>query len=136
MTYDPDEKWWLDDSHPDASSHRRWLAEQEKKEAARRRPPPPPSIDPEALGAEMRALVEERLRPIEDKLAELDARPTGLSYDGVWRPGKSYARNTGVSHKGSTWVAVRDFPDNEPGVVSSGWQLCAKRGRDGKDAAR
>ena len=67
------------------------------------------------------------------RLDKLEARPE-LKYHGVWSAGKTYAENSLVTHAGSLWIAKQktaSFPGGqaEPGA----WQLCTKRGRDGKD---
>jgi hypothetical protein len=67
------------------------------------------------------------------RLDKLEARPE-LKYLGVWSAGKTYAENSLVTHAGSLWIAKQktaSFPGGqaEPGA----WQLCTKRGRDGKD---
>jgi hypothetical protein len=78
-------------------------------------------------------LVGKALEPLQRRIADLEARPIGLHYMGTWTKGQSYAKDTGVSHRGSLWVAIKDNPEREPGTPNSGFQLCCKRGRDGKD---
>jgi hypothetical protein len=70
------------------------------------------------------------------RLDKLEARPE-LKYHGVWSAGKTYAENSLVTHAGSLWIAKQktaSFPGGqaEPGA----WQLCCKRGHDGKDGAQ
>ena len=53
-------------------------------------------------------------------------------YRGIWREGQFEHGDT-VTRDGSLWVAMNDTA-TMPGTKDSDWQLCAKRGRDGKDA--
>jgi len=52
-------------------------------------------------------------------------------YRGVWKPGQ-YQKADQVTTGGSMWIALRDT-DAQPDTPDCGWQLCAKRGRDGKE---
>jgi hypothetical protein len=86
------------------------------------------------LAKEIKSYVARKLAPLEKRIAELESRPE-LKYCGIWVAGKTYAENSLVTHAGSLWIAKQktaSFPGGqaEPGA----WQLCTKRGRDGKDA--
>ena len=50
---------------------------------------------------------------------------------GLWKPGH-YDRADIVYRDGSMWIARTDT-DSVPGHLGSNWQLCTKRGRDGRD---
>jgi hypothetical protein len=86
------------------------------------------------LGQFLRKAIDAATAPLEARIAELEQRPIGLDYKGVYVKGRSYSKNMGVSHAGSIWVAVREYPEKEPGQPHSGWRLAVKRGTDGKDA--
>jgi hypothetical protein len=135
------EQWWLSD-HPDAQAHKAWLDAQRKEAASRlsptipRRKPNPGYVTQAQLGDYMEHVgktMAEELRKRDERIAELEARPAGLQYQGVWKRGASYAKHNGVSHQGSVWVARKDYPTAEPGEPNSGWILAVKRGRDGKN---
>jgi hypothetical protein len=69
------------------------------------------------------------------RLDKLEARPE-LKYCGVWVAGKTYQENMLVTHSGSLWIAKKStaaYPGG--GAEPDSWQLCVKRGRDGKDGA-
>jgi hypothetical protein len=53
-------------------------------------------------------------------------------YRGVYTEGKSYERGDSVTWAGSMWVAHEDT-SAKPGEGSKSWQLCVKKGRDGRD---
>jgi hypothetical protein len=132
--------WYDDDSHPDAASHREFLAQYGEVGASpslpRRKAANPGYISKrefehfqEYLGKQM----AEELAKRDARIKELEERPVGLNYAGVFKPAASYPKHSAVSHAGSVWCARKDFPPGEPGTANSGWQLVCKRGRDGKD---
>jgi len=55
-----------------------------------------------------------------------------LKYCGVYQDGKAYTAGDVVTWAGSTWTAA-EATTTKPGDGSKSWQLCVKRGRDGKD---
>jgi len=55
-----------------------------------------------------------------------------LRYVGVYQDGKAYTAGDVVTWAGSTWTAA-EATTTKPGDGSKSWQLCVKRGRDGKD---
>jgi hypothetical protein len=55
-----------------------------------------------------------------------------LRYVGVYQDGKAYTAGDVVTWAGSTWTAA-EATATKPGDGSKSWQLCVKRGRDGKD---
>lgn len=62
----------------------------------------------------------------------LEDRPP-LKYCGVWAA-KTYPENSLVTRDGSLWIAKRTtaaYPGG--GAEPDSWQLCVKRGQDGKD---
>jgi hypothetical protein len=74
---------------------------------------------------------DKRLDALEAKLAALESHP--IKYLGVHESGRAYPKNSVCTHNGSLFIALEDTAQapNE-----AGWQLCCKRGRDGKDAGR
>jgi hypothetical protein len=65
----------------------------------------------------------------------LEDRPP-LKYCGVWSAGKTYVENSLVTQGGSLWIAKQTtaaFPGG--GAEPDSWQLCCKRGQDGKDSS-
>ena len=92
--------------------------------------------DYQNLGEMTGKAIKDAVAPLEKRIAELESRPAGLDYKGIYKPEYSYAKNAGVTHAGSIWVALKDLPPKEPGDANSGWQLAVKKGRDGKDAPK
>ena len=87
----------------------------------------------EKIGKLVGQTIRESCERLERRIAELEAR----EWVGVFQTGKTYAKNSIVSHDGSCWVATRDCPEGKPGTgPACGWKLVVKRGRDGKDAAK
>jgi hypothetical protein len=56
----------------------------------------------------------------------------GLSFEGVYQDGKSYAVGHLVTWAGSSWHC-NEATTTKPGDGSKAWTLMVKRGRDGKD---
>jgi hypothetical protein len=56
-------------------------------------------------------------------------RALAEAFRGPWQK-RTYERGQLVQHGGSAWIALEDT-DGKPGEPDSGWQLFAKRGRDG-----
>jgi hypothetical protein len=136
--------WWeIEPTHPDAPAMKAFVDAQRKERAERLSPTIPRRkaanqgyITWAQLGDYMEHVgktMAEELRKRDERIAELEARPVGLNYAGVFKPTASYPKHSAVSHAGSVWCARKDFPPGEPGTVNSGWQLVCKRGRDGKD---
>jgi hypothetical protein len=65
--------------------------------------------------------------------ASLRKELSGPKYCGTWKKGTRYQEQSMVTHHGSMWFC-RQTTNAEPGKGSLAWQLCVKRGRDGKDA--
>jgi hypothetical protein len=77
---------------------------------------------------------EQCVQPLLDRIKKLEARPE-LNYCGVWATGRTYQKNSLCTRDGSLWIAKRTtaaFPGG--GAEPDSWQLCVKRGADGKDA--
>lgn len=88
------------------------------------------SADPatlDELGAALDIILD-----LKRRVKALEERPAGLKYTGTWDAGRVYAKDEGVTHSGSLWVALSANVSRRP--PDSCWQLCAKRGADGKSA--
>lgn len=74
----------------------------------------------------------ERLAELERRVAELEARPSGIKWCGVWRETRqsgdpqSYDAANLVTHGGSLWVSTTKTTER-PGY-GPGWKLVVKRG--------
>jgi hypothetical protein len=87
----------------------------------------------EATAEAIKVAVEKSIGPLRDRIAQLEQRPASLKYCGVWGEAERYALNDAVTYGGSLWIARAANSGVTPGS-GAGWQLCVKRGRDGKDA--
>ena len=58
----------------------------------------------------------------------------GLTYHGVFQDGKSYQKGDVVTWAGQMFHCHTDETTAKPEEFGPHWQLCVKRGRDGKDA--
>jgi len=103
---------------------------------------PDQMIDAEKIGQQITAAVrsfvsrslesrDARMAALERRVTELEAVQKAARYRGTWQPSEVYEKGNFTTYAGSLWVAINDSP-GRPGV--SGWQLCAKRGADGRDA--
>jgi hypothetical protein len=83
-----------------------------------------------------RAELQSELALAVERIRQLEERPAGLAYRGVWRAGERYLKGDVTTRGGSMWVCLvqstRDMPGDGTGCKD--WQLCCKRGSDGKDA--
>ena len=70
------------------------------------------------------------LRFLVDRIEQLEKVP--LKFTGTYEIGRVYAKNELVVHHGSLWIALKEN-QQAPGA-GDGWQLCCKRGQDGRDA--
>lgn len=57
-------------------------------------------------------------------------------YRGVFREGVRYERGDTVTFGGSLWHCNAETTEEKPGEGSADWTLAAKRGRDGRSAAK
>ena len=65
--------------------------------------------------------------PLKARIAELEARPVGPEYAGVYTDGKSYARGSLVSKRGGLWLALTETA-RAPGSDPTHWRLVVKSG--------
>ena len=103
-------------------------------------------IDSDAIGCEIAAAIKAYVErhvsrlvarniELEARIKSLEARPM-VKYCGVYAPGQSYPENSLVTKAGSLWIA-KQTTDACPGDgAPDAWQLCVRKGRDGKDATR
>ena len=71
------------------------------------------------------------MRLLVDRIERLEETPP-LKYMGTHESGGAYRTNELVTHQGSLWIALQDTKE-APGAGNGCWQLCAKRGRDGRN---
>jgi hypothetical protein len=67
---------------------------------------------------------------LEIRVAELEAKPKGLDYLGVWQRAAVYSKNQGVTWDGSVWVCLRDGIQSQPNLDLKNWQLAVRHGQD------
>jgi hypothetical protein len=119
-----------------------------KSRAARAWTPPPaattdhlvkwadlPAVLLEAETALVEMLVlplQRRVKALEAQVAALEARPQ-LKYLGTYKPDAVYSENSLTTYDGSLFIARKETRAT-PGDGNQDWQLCTKRGRDGRDA--
>jgi hypothetical protein len=76
-------------------------------------------------------LRKEWIEPLQQRIAELEARPvsSGAKYAGVHEMGKRYDTGDLVTRSGGLWIVVATGgTHNEPGDDSGHWRLIVKRG--------
>lgn len=77
-----------------------------------------------------RIVLEKRVEALEAKLSAWDRK--SFQYCGVWSAKDAYGEHDFVTHDGSMWCCLTPT-SSKPGTDES-WQLCVKKGRDGRDA--
>ena len=88
------------------------------------------SMNVEKFVAGLHDYMAKALRPLAERIEALEQQQKSMRYRGVWQPAETYQKHNFITYDGSLWIAVDDEP-GKPGA--GGWQLAAKRGRDGKD---
>jgi len=88
----------------------------------------------QAIAPVIATYVERQVAPLRARLAELEARPSGVPWKGVWGANESYPAGVFVTHGGSLWHAESASIGVRPGTDPNRWTLAVKRGADGKDA--
>jgi hypothetical protein len=67
---------------------------------------------------------------------EIDKAKFPFQWCGTWDENSSYVKNQIVTLSGSMWICVAPKTTVRPSTDEPNfWQLCCKRGRDGKDGA-
>lgn len=75
--------------------------------------------------------IENQLKPLRQRIAELEERQREFCYRGVWAVG-SYKAGNFVTFGGSMWHCDADNTNTKPGTDASAWTLCVKHGRDSR----
>jgi hypothetical protein len=73
------------------------------------------------------------IKPFADRAVEAIKSNMAMQYKGVWSASESYDLGNTCTHDGSLWVAKIQSRAVKPGSNAC-WQLCAKRGANGRDA--
>jgi hypothetical protein len=87
-----------------------------------------------ALGQWTAEKIAEAVAPLKQKIAEVETKQADLAewkFCGTWTTG-FYHKNNFVVADGSLWICLADT-HLRPGDDPRCWQLCTKRGRDGRD---
>jgi hypothetical protein len=90
----------------------------------------------ETIGNAVKAVTtrsDRAITALEARVAELEARPTGVAYKGVWDSSEVYERGHFVTRAGSIWHCERDHNRGILPGAGDGWRLAVKKGSDGKD---
>ena len=66
------------------------------------------------------------------RVAELEARPAGVQYRGVWDATRLYAKDEAVTFTGAVWIALSANVSRRPPAAGI-WQLAVRKGADGRD---
>ena len=56
---------------------------------------------------------------------------TGIVWKGAWNDTTAFDKNDGVEHSGSSYIALENNTNVEPGTSATAWQLLAKEGEQG-----
>lgn len=83
-----------------------------------------------AMGHEI-AERDTRIEVLEQRIAALEDKMAQWRYCGVWSEGQQCEVGNFVTHEGSLFTCLWST-QSKPGTDSS-WQLCCKRGKDGRD---
>jgi hypothetical protein len=78
--------------------------------------------------------IEQATKPLRERIIELEKR--GVNYCGVYQRAALYRRGDIVTVDGSMYVAIADVEPNQAPGNGNNWQLCVKKGADGRDANR
>lgn len=72
----------------------------------------------------------QRLEELHDvltkRIADLEARPSGLRYEGVWSSEREYPVGSLVTHGGAGYIAIAPAIKNEKPGTGSSWRLAIK----------
>ena len=78
--------------------------------------------------------LEGSIASLRAELANLKTQQRGLIYKGVWTSSAMYSQGDCATWGGSLWAARVDNVGSVPSEQHDCWQLCVRRGKDGKDA--
>ena len=76
--------------------------------------------------------VGSQVKPLQRRIEELESKIANFEFCGTWRSGVTFRKGNLVVHQGSLFICRCDSV--APPGTDETWQLCTKRGRDGKDA--
>jgi hypothetical protein len=77
--------------------------------------------------------IAEAVAPLEQRIKELESRPRGLVFKGVWTSGTEYGSGDVVSQSGCMWICTAASTRQRPGDARSrDWTLSVKAGRDAR----
>jgi hypothetical protein len=101
-----------------------------------RKSPHQPSVSANAQVADAifectSGLIDRRLQPILERLAELEKREQKSladAFQGPWLPQRTYKRGSLVQHDGSAWLALADV-NGKPGESGEGWRMLVRGAR-------
>ena len=71
--------------------------------------------------------------PLLQRIEALERARERFIYRGVWIATEKYEQHNMCTFSGSLWMALRVSTGQAPGRPGGFWQLCCKRGADGKD---
>jgi hypothetical protein len=74
--------------------------------------------------------IKKATAPLKQRIEALETKMAHWKYCGVWSAGQ-YEPGNFVTHHGSLFTCLWST-QGEPGKIDA-WQLCCKRGKDGKD---
>lgn len=113
---------------------------------ASRNTDPIQNVEPHRAGWDVivRGVSSVEVHPIDENNFAIKTKLTGgadqvvkmsmptMVYKEVWKEGETYQKGHVVTWGGSMWIAKNADVTSKP-ATSSDWQLCVKRGTDGKD---
>jgi hypothetical protein len=89
-----------------------------------------------SFGRELAVELRQALKPLQDRIARLEAaleQKSPIKYMGVHKIGAIYSEGSLVTRDGSLFHANKTTREL-PGDGNQDWTLAVKRGRDGKDS--
>jgi hypothetical protein len=73
--------------------------------------------------------LELELIELRSRLQEIEQRPSGVKYAGIWRTDATYGEGSLCTLGGSLWIAKADSIGARPGTDADAWALIVKRGQ-------
>jgi hypothetical protein len=83
-----------------------------------------------AVAETVKAHIENIVRPLEQRITELEARPS-LKYSGVFDAGRQYGPGEFTTFRGSLWHCNETTHGETPGTGTK-WVLAVKHGKDAR----
>lgn len=78
------------------------------------------------FGPAVRQRLEELHGLMEPRIADLESRPSGLQYEGVWSAEREYPAGSLVTHSGAGYVAIAVATKGEKPGTGGNWRLAVK----------